>query len=135
MGDNALPASAAEATDMALTGLRFLASTDPTALPASVQAGILRALEQANAAGVAARAYYLAAFTAGQGYSEDADYSPRAWLIHQTGITRGAAATRMSWVRRTSGHPAVVAALADGTILSESIGGGGFPRQGRAPPG
>src|ERR1700744_1201742 len=94
MGDNALPANAAEATDMALTGLRFLASSDPTARPASVQAEILRALEQANAAGVAARAYCLAAFTAGQGYSEDADYSPRAWLIHQTGITRGAAAPR-----------------------------------------
>src|SRR6201996_5074095 len=123
MGTSAAPANAAEATDMALTGLRFLASSDPTALPASVQAEILRALEQANAAGVAARAYCLAAFTAGQGYSQDADYSPRAWLIHQTGITRGAAAGRTSWARRTSGHPAVVAALAGGAIISESMAG------------
>ena len=123
MGDNALPASAAEATDMALTGLRFLASSDLTARPASVQAEILRVLEQANAIGTAAKAYYLAAFTAGQGYSQDADYSPRAWLIHQTGITRGAAAGRTSWARRTAGHPAVLAALAGGTIISASMAG------------
>jgi hypothetical protein len=123
MGNAPAPANAAEATDMARTGLRFLASCDPAALPASVQAEILRALEQANGIGVAARAYFLAAFTAGQGYSQDADYAPRAWLIHQTGITRGAAAARMSWARRTNGHPAVLAALADGTIISESIGG------------
>ena len=110
---NAPPANDAEAMDMALTGLRFLASCDPAALPTPVQAELLRALEQAGAVTTAARAYVLAAFTAGQGYAEDADYSPRAWLIHKTGITRGAAATRMSWVRRTSGHPAVVAALAD----------------------
>jgi hypothetical protein len=33
----------------------------------------------------------LGAFTSGQGYSADADYSPRAWLIHKTGVTKGAA--------------------------------------------
>src|ERR1700744_5463810 len=121
---NAPPANDGEAIDRALTGLRFLASSDLTARPASVQAEILRVLEQANAIGTAAKAYYLAAFTAGQGYSQDADYSPRAWLIHKTGITKGAAAARMSWGRRTTGHPAVLAALADGTIISESIGGG-----------
>ncbi len=91
MGDNAPPASAAEAMDMALTGLRGLAAADPTALSAQAQAEILRALEQAGRSRTAARAYVLAAFTAGQGYSEDADYSPTAWLIHKTGITKGAA--------------------------------------------
>ena len=45
MGTNAAPASAAEAMDMALTGLRYLASGDATALPPSVQAELLRALE------------------------------------------------------------------------------------------
>ena len=37
--------------------------------------------------GTAARTSILAAFTAGQGYSADADYSPRAWLIHKTHVT------------------------------------------------
>ena len=90
MGDNAPTDNAAEAMDMALTGLRRLAAFDPTTLPASVQAELLRALEQANGIRIAAQAYFLAAFTAGKGYSADADYSPRAWLIHKTGITRGA---------------------------------------------
>ena len=48
-------------------------------------------LEQATAMSTAARAAILAAFTSGQGYSADADYSPRAWLIHKTHITKGAA--------------------------------------------
>jgi hypothetical protein len=30
-------------------------------------------------------------FTTGQGYSADADYSPRAWLIHKTRISKGRA--------------------------------------------
>src|ERR1700761_6890534 len=123
MGTNAPPANPAEAMDMALTSLRYLAAADPTALPASVQAELLRALEQAGAISTAARAYVLAAFTAVQGYSEDADYSPTAWLIHQTGVTKGVARARMSWARRTAGHPAVLAALADGTIVSESMAG------------
>jgi hypothetical protein len=38
--------------------------------------------------GTAARASLLAAFTSGQGYTADADYSPRAWLIHKTRITK-----------------------------------------------
>ena len=107
-------ANAAEAADMAFTGLKYLASSDPTMLPASAQAEILRVLEQTNAIGVAAQAYYLAAFTSGQGYSEDADYSPRAWLIHQTGITRGAAAGYVAWAGRAAAHPQAGRALAEG---------------------
>ena len=71
--------------------------------------------------GTAARASVLAAFTAGQGYCADADYSPRAWLMHKTGITRGAAAGHTAWARRAGTHPQVVAALA-GKEMSESFG-------------
>ena len=67
----------------------------------------------------AARTSILAAFTAGQGYSADADYSPRAWLIHKTPVTRGAAVAYTAWVRRAAAHPQVAAALAAGQI-SES---------------
>ena len=102
-------------------GLGWLAAADAAALGAQTQAWCLRALEQAAAAGTAARASVLAAFTAGQGYCADADYSPRAWLMHKTGVTRGAAAGHMAWARRLGAHPQVVAALA-GREMSESYG-------------
>ena len=70
--------------------------------------------------GTAARTSILAAFTSGQGYSADADYSPRAWLIHKTHVTKGAAVGYTAWVRRAAAHPEVAAALAAGTV-SESV--------------
>ena len=109
------PASASEAIEMMHAGLGWLAAADAAALGAQTQAWCLRALEEAAAAGTAARASVLAAFTAGQGYCADADYSPRAWLMHKTGITRGAAA----------GHPGVGAAPD-----RPSAGGGGAGRPG-----
>jgi hypothetical protein len=62
----------------------------------------------------------LTAFTAAQGYSADADYSPRSWLIHRTRITRGAAAGYLGWARRAGAHPRVIAVLAGG-VISESF--------------
>ena len=115
------PASTAEAVDMYLTSLRYLAATDPTAMAAQAQAECLQALEQGDAMSTAARARILAAFTAGQGYSADADYSPTSWLIHRTGVTKGAARGHFSWARRAVSHPVVVAALAEGAELTESM--------------
>ena len=117
----AAPADTAEAMDMVLTGLRHLAAADPTALAAVAQAECLHGLEQADAVSAAARARILAAFTAGHGYGDDADYSPTSWLIHRTRITKGAARAHLGWARRDATHPQVVAALAEGTVLSESI--------------
>jgi Domain of unknown function (DUF222) len=113
-------ASANEALDMVRAGLTYLAAADPTAMPADTQARCLLALEQAEAIGTAARAWILGAFISGQGYSADADYSPRAWLIHKTRVTKGAAAGRMGWARRVAAHPEVAAALANGDVVSES---------------
>jgi hypothetical protein len=93
-------ASATEAAEMVRAGLGFLAAADPTAMAAEEQARCLQMLEQADAIGTAARASILGAFTAGQGYCADADYSPRAWLIHRTRITKGAAAGHTGWARR-----------------------------------
>jgi Domain of unknown function (DUF222) len=105
---------------MMLTALRHLATTDSTALAAQAQAECLQALEQGDAIATAARARILAAFTAGQGYSADADYSPASWLIHRTGVTKGAARGHVGWARRVATHPRVLAALAEGTVVSES---------------
>ena len=113
-------ASAREAAEVVRAGLRYLATTDATAMAAETQAHCLQVLEQVNSMCTAARTSILAAFTSGQGYSADADYSPRAWLIHKTHITGGAAVGYTAWVRRAAGHPLVAAALAAGEI-SESV--------------
>jgi hypothetical protein len=115
------PVDTAEAVDMVLTGLSYLAAVDPTVLSARAQAECLHGLEQAGAIATAARARILAAFTAGQGYCDDADYSPASWLIHRTKVTKGAARGHIGWARRAAAHPQVVMALAEGTVLTESM--------------
>src|SRR5262245_11963846 len=104
--------SAAQALEVVRAGLRFLADADATELSSEEQAEVLRGLERANSAAAAARTSVLGAFTAGKGYSADADYSPRAWLMHQTGITRGASVSHASWVGRAARHPEIYAAMA-----------------------
>jgi hypothetical protein len=115
------PADAREALDMVRVGLGYLAAADPGRLPAATQAEALRELEQHDAMATAARAGFLAAFTAGQGPAGDGDYSAVSWLIHRTGITRGAAVGHSAWAKRVAAHPRVIAALAAGEV-SESIG-------------
>ena len=97
--------------------------TPPNSLPAT-QAECLAELEQADAVATAARAFLLASFTAGQGPAGDGDYSAvssSSWLIHRTGITRGAAVGHSAWAKRVPTHPRVLAALAAGRV-SESVG-------------
>ena len=115
------PTSAAEALEMLRSAMGYLAAADARAMAAEEQARCLRVMEQVTAVGTAARTSVLSAFTAGQGYSADADYSPRAWLIHKTGVTRAAAVSYTAWARRAAEHPQVFAALAAGE-LSESFG-------------
>ena len=121
MGTAPAFASVGEAIEMARAALGYLAAVDAAQLAAETQAACLRGLERTDAIATAARASFLSAFTAGKGYSADADYSARAWLMHRTGITRGAAASHTAWANRAGTHPAVVAALAAGE-LSESWG-------------
>jgi hypothetical protein len=114
-------ASVGEAMEMARAALGYLAAVDATQLAAETQAECLRGLERTDAIATAARASFLSAFTAGKGYSADADYSARVWLMHKTGISRGAAASHTAWARRYGEHPRVIAALA-AEELSESYG-------------
>src|SRR6201986_2937128 len=120
MSDVVSPSSAAEALEMLRSAMAYLAAADATAMAAEEQARCLRVMEQVTAVGTAARTSVLSAFTAGQGYSADADYSPRAWLIHKTGVTKAAAVSYTAWARRAAEHPQVFAALAAGE-LSESV--------------
>jgi hypothetical protein len=98
--------------DMVHAGLAYLAAADATAMGSAAQAACLRGMEQANSVATAARTSVLSAFTAGQGYCDDGAFSPRAWLVHQTAITAGAAAGHTGWVKRARAHPRVQAAMA-----------------------
>jgi len=106
---------------MVRAGLAYLAAADAAQLSAATQAECLRELEQAGAVATAARASFLSSFTAGQGYADDGDYSVVSWLMHRTGITRGAAVGHAAWAGRAGTHPKVIAALAAGQV-SESAG-------------
>ncbi len=120
MNEVVSPGSADQALDMLRSAIRYLAAADATAMTAEEQARCLRVLERVNSAGTAARTSILSAFASAQGHGADAEYSPRAWLIHKTGVTKGAAMACTAWVRRAEDHPRVFAALA-AEELSESV--------------
>ena len=120
MGSAPAFASATQAAQAARAALGFLAAADPARLVTQEQAQCLKILEQASAMTTAARAAILRAFISGQGYSADADYGPRSWLVHRTRVTAGAAAAHTAWARRAAAHPRVAAALAAGDVVSES---------------
>jgi hypothetical protein len=84
------PVTTAEALEMLTSAMSYLAAADPTQLTASEQARCLQRLEQADAIETAARAKVLGAFTAGQGYAEDADspLRPRVVAGYQGSLAR-----------------------------------------------
>ena len=101
--------SAADAMAAVHAGLRFLAAADATQMSAQAQAEALQMMERASAIVTAARASVLSAFTSGQGYAADADYSPRAWriLILSFRVSQGCDLRRL-----------VVDSVADGTLAA-----------------
>jgi hypothetical protein len=113
---NPVPAfpSAADAMAAVHAGLRFLAAADATQMSVQAQAEALQMMERTTAIVTAARASVLSAFASGQGYSADADYSPRAWLIHKTRVTKAVAVAHTAWAKR----------------MDPSAGGGGAGRWG-----
>jgi hypothetical protein len=96
----AAPVNASEALEMVRAGMGFLAAADATAMPAALQAQCLQGLEEADSIETVARASVLRAFSAGQGYCDDGEFSAKTWLVHQTRVSRGAAAGHMKWARR-----------------------------------
>src|SRR5215471_15204502 len=96
--------------------LAALNAADAALLPTGVQAQVLRGLEWAEAMHTAARAQFLAAFTAQDGYEDDGQGSALVWLRWQTGVTRAAAAGAVGWARRLAAHPLIAQELAAGQI-------------------
>jgi Domain of unknown function (DUF222)/HNH endonuclease len=112
------PQSTREALAALAGALDYLASADAASLPTTAQAECLEALERAESVHTAARAGFLAAFTAQAGHEDDGQYSSRAWLMWRTRVTRGAASGAVGWMRRLVAHPDVREALAGGQISS-----------------
>ena len=122
-----VPATAAEALGMlesALgaqeSALRFLAAQDAAGLPAQAAADGLRALERHDAIEAAVRARLLAVFDAQDGHLADGQRSTRAWLVHSLRVTKGRAAQYRAVQGLVRDHPVLLAALAEGGVLTES---------------
>ena len=116
MSDVMSPSSTDQALQMLTAALGYLATADATAMTAEEQARCLKVLERATAIAAAARTSTLSAFTSGKGYSADAQYSAKTWLVYKTGVTKGAAASHTAWMRRAHEHPAMFAAMAAGDV-------------------
>jgi hypothetical protein len=113
------PPSVTKALAMLHRALDDLNAANAAALPSSVQADALRALERAGAKHTAAQAQMLAAFAGQAAYEDDGHGSARTWLKWQTRVTNAAACGAVGWVRRLIAHPVIGDALAAGD-LSES---------------
>jgi hypothetical protein len=97
-----------------------LAQQDWASVPACVQDEAVRVLEDADAAQAAVRGAVLTAFAAGPGMSWYGHQSVRSYLVGETRITRGAATGHLKWVKRHTGHPQVMAALARQQITASA---------------
>ena len=82
MSDVISPVSTDQALEMLTAALGYLAAADATEMTAEEQARCLKVLERATAIGAAARTSMLGAFTSGKGYSADAQYSAKTWLVY-----------------------------------------------------
>jgi Domain of unknown function (DUF222) len=120
-----VPATAAQALAMLESALGFLAvqdpaAQDPAALPAQAAADRLRILERADAIEAAVRARLLQVFDAQDGHLADGHRTTRAWLIHSTRVTGAQAAEYKAIQALARDHQVLLAALAEGDVLTKS---------------
>src|SRR6516164_11214307 len=112
-------ASAGEALGLVESLLGSLAGEDAAGLPAEVAAERLRALERVDAIGAAMRGRYLEVFDAQDGHMADGQRTARTWLVHVTRVTKRQAAEHKAVQALARNHPVLVAALAEGCVISK----------------
>jgi hypothetical protein len=115
-----VPAGEADELDLLQTLMGSLAGTDPTELAPEEVARRLRVLEQIDAMGAAARGRLLEVFDAQDGSVADGQRTARAWLVHVTRVTRGQAAEHKAVQALARQHPVLLAALAEGRVVTKS---------------
>ena len=118
---------------------------DPTSLPDAKLARSLQILERADAMEAAARGRLLAAFDAQDGHLADGQRTTRTWLVHTTRVTKGQAGEYQAIQALARGHQVLLAALAEGHVLTKSVAlqlarwtrpiPGRIPGRGRGDPG
>jgi hypothetical protein len=117
----AVPSSAGEALRLLPSVLGVLAGADPAGQPAAATAEGLRLLEQADAVTAAVRGRYLTVFEAQDGPVADGQRTVRTWLMHCTRVTKGQATEHKAVQALARNHPVLLAALAEGWVLTKSV--------------
>ena len=141
----AVPSNADEALGTLESALGFLAAEDAADMPGETVAECLRGLERADAMEAAARGRLLAAFDAQDGHLADGQRTTRTWLVHTTRVTKGQADEYQAIQALARGHAPLLAALAEGHVLTKSVAlqlarwtrpiPGRIPGRGRGDPG
>jgi hypothetical protein len=114
--------SMGEAVGAVASGMRFLAGSDCTGVPAQVRAETLKGLEYADGLEAIARANLIRSFDVNCDYEGFGQVSMSAFLVNETGITKGEAAGYRTWTRTVLEHPAVAGLLADGLLTRSWLG-------------
>ena len=141
----AVPAGEADELDLLQTLMGSLAGADPAGLGEQEVARRLRVLEQVDAIEAAVRGRLLEVFDAQDGHLADGQRSTRTWLVQCTRVTRGQAGEYQAVQGLAREHPVLLAALAEGDVLTKLVAlqlarwtrpiPGGLPGQGRGDPG
>jgi hypothetical protein len=113
--------STGEAVRMMEDAARYLAGVSYPDLPAEAMADVLAGMERVDAVQAAVRGRAGNAFIDAQVHLEWGQKSLKSWYRHQTKVTEAAAKAHKGWVRRDDQHPVVLAALAEGDVISESL--------------
>ena len=121
MSAMAVPSNADEALGMLESALGFLAAAASADMPAGAVAECLRALERADAVEAAARGRLLVVFDAQDGHLADGQRTTRTWLVHTTRVTKGQAGEYQAIQALARGHQILLAALAEGHVLTKSV--------------
>ena len=103
------------------SALGFLAAAAAAEMPGGAVAECLRALERADAVEAAARGRLLEVFDAQDGHLADGQRTTRTWLVHTTRVTKGQAGEYQAIQALARGHQILLAALAEGHVLTKSV--------------
>src|ERR1700733_3281386 len=114
-------AGGADALEILESLMASLAGVDPAELADEEKARRLRVLERGDAIEAAVRGRLLEAFDARDCSVADGQRTARAWLVHSTRVTKGQAAEHKAVQALARRHPVLVAALAEGQVLTKSV--------------